>query len=715
MMVNLLSLPTPQMHRCWQRYFAAPKILRPVFCGAILVVLAAVVSPRVFAGGAVTDSPLLETLVVSASRSQALQSDLLTNQRRAQLPGPSLEAAELLQGLPGLQIDNRTNFAQDARLSLRGFGARSAFGVRGIRLLLDGVPLTLADGQGQLSSPLLDQIDSLELLSGPLAGLYGGGAGGVLALHSRALTDTGAQLAVSGGEFGLRREAVGVRGRWGQLGASLDLAHTEQQGDRPHSSVERRQGAGRLEYETQTGLEIKLKHEQSDDPLLQDPLGLRPEQWQADPYQDNPLAENFNTRKAVHHRQSSLSLRQDVGDWHWQAATWDGRRALTQYLAFSGSALTSSGGVVDLQRDFRGANASLARDFAWDDESFTLSLGGDWSQMDDRRRGYVNDLGTRGELRRNELGQVEARAGYGLVEWRGSGHWSAFAGLRREQVDFSVDDYFFVPATDASPGNPDDSGARDYANTAFAYGVQYRLSETWQLSASRGAAAETPTLTEMAYSADSSGMNTSLRAATSHQQQLSLAYGAPSPAGARQVRLTAFAIDTRDELLVAQSINGRSIYTNAAATSRQGLELAGKWSLTSRWRLQGAATMLSAEFARGELSGKRLPGVAERDYQLQLSFLPFASERLRLGLAAQRRGAVAADDANLVSAPEFTRWDLALDGDQPCARSEYHWWLKLANLTDEHYVGSVVVNQSSGRAFEPAAGRALQLGLTLHW
>ncbi len=650
---------------------------------------------------------VLETLVVRGQApSAALTAGLVRRDLVQNLPGSHLDASDLVRGLPGLQIDQRSNFAQDNRLSLRGYGARSAFGVRGIRLLVDAVPLTQADGQGQLSSPLSDGLEAVELLSGPLAGIYGGGAGGVLSLSSRAPESRAVQLDLTTGSVGLQRQALGASGRWGDLGAELRLARASQTGERPHSELERHQWGMRLEYQTQGDLHISLKHEQTDDPLLQDPLSLTPAQWRDNPLQLTPLAERFNTRKSVRHRQSSLSFNQTLGDWRWQLASWQGERDIVQYLAFSGAALSSSGGVVDLRRDFAGASASLARDFSLAGESFSWSLGGDWAQMDDRRRGYVNNLGERGELRRNELGQVQSRAVFSLLEWRGQGRWSAFAGVRREQHDFSVDDYLVLPAQGQTPANPDDSGVRDYTNNAWALGTSYQLSDSWRLGASSGSAGETPTLSEMAYSADSSGMNTQLQSARSNQQQLNLDYG--SGASERQLRLSLFNIHSRDELLVGQSINGRTIYANAAATRRRGLELWGRWSLNRQWQLQATATALSAEFAEGTLAGKHLPGVAERLGQLQLDFLPFASDRLRLMLIAQGRSAVAADDANQIEAPGFASLDFALEG---ALSPQLNWWLKLANLSDRQYVGSVVVNQSSGRAFEPGNGRSWSLGL----
>ena len=92
--------------------------------------------------------------------------------------------SESLGGVPGLVANNRYNYAQDLQISIRGFGARASFGVRGVKLYQDGIPFTMPDGQGQTGSFALDTAKRIEVLRGPFAALYGNASGGVIQLFT---------------------------------------------------------------------------------------------------------------------------------------------------------------------------------------------------------------------------------------------------------------------------------------------------------------------------------------------------------------------------------------------------------------------------------------------------------------------------------------------------------------------------------------------------
>lgn len=655
----------------------------------------------------------LETLLVTGERVQAsaMAKSLVIKSASEFMPGPRVDVNEILQGLPGVQVDSRTNLAQDTRISLRGYGARSAFGVRGIDLLVDGVPMTMPDGQGQLSSVMLDQLESVQVVRGPIASWYGNGAGGVIALQTALPDDNRAQIGVALGEHGLQRQQLNIAGRKNNLGGSLAYAQMEQDGERPHARAEREQLGLQLFYENDNDLQIRLKHDLTDDPLLQDPLGLTPEQWEEDPLQANDAAEIFNTRKSVEHQQTSLSLRQAQENWRWQAAAWSGTRAIEQYLGFSGVAISSSGGVVDLEREFGGANASLARDLDFFGRPLVATVGVEWAQMQDHRRGYVNNMGIAGDLRRDEVGDVDAQDGYGILQWSLTDRLDIYTGVRRSLVDFQVDDAFIVPPSNANAGNPDDSGVRDYADTSHASGVRFSINERWSLSTSYGRGFETPTLTEMAYKSEGAGLNTDLEAATNQQYEVGIGYQNTRA----EFNFSAFIIDTENELVVDQSLNGRTSYTNAAATRRDGFELFGRLHFTEQWQLQTSITLIDAIYTKGEWDNHQLPGVAREQYQLDLQYLPFSSERLIFSAGVHKRTAIATSDSNEIFAPGFYRIDVAIEGKVQPVKFDIDWWLKVANLTDENYVGSVIVNQSSGRAFEPAPRRSVLGGISIRY
>lgn len=669
--------------------------------------------------GAHADS-VLETLVVgdpSLARESSLAPALAGVESNAQLPGLRIDSAELLKGLPGVQADSRSNYAQDTRVTLRGFGARSAFGVRGIDLQIDGVPLTTPDGQGQLSSVALDGVTRVEVLRGPVAALYGNGAGGVISLHSRAPEENHIGLGVTAGEDDLTRHTL--RGEWrqGALGARINAAKFSTDGNRPHASAERQHAGAQVYYTAASGIEAVLRLDTSRDPLLEDPLGLTPAQWREDPFQANTAAELFNTRKSVEHRQVSLTLRQAVGAGRWQTALWRGEREIIQYLGFPGdnnpeTGAIGSGGVVDLQRDFYGASGNYSHDFSLRDTLLTATVGAELATMEDRRRGFVNNRGVAGDLRRDELGEVDGLDFYSILQWQLNPRLQLYGGARHSDLEFSVDDYYvIVPGTTETPENPDDSGARDFAEWSSAFGANYTVTDNWILFASVGRGFETPTLTEMAYRSDgNSGLNLGLDAAENNQRELGVRY---IESETTEISLTVFDVDSADEIVVDQSVSGRTTYRNAAGTERMGVELSGQIQLAPAWLARGNVNYLDAEYSRGEWQGNRLPGVAQHNHYAQLRWQPLLDERLALAVAVLHRSKVSTADNNQDFAPAATTADIALSSRQTFGDWQFNAWIKVSNLTDQNYVGSVIVNQGNGRSFEPAPGRNLNAGLEL--
>jgi iron complex outermembrane receptor protein len=446
-----------------------------------------------------------------------------------------------------------------------------------------------------------------------------------------------------------------------------------------------------------------LRLDTSRDPLLEDPLGLTPAQWREDPLQINTAAELFNTRKSVSHRQASLTLRQSEGIGRWQGSVWQGSREISQYLGFTGEAIGGAGGVVDLQRDFYGASGNYSRDFLWQETLITATLGGEVANMEDRRRGFVNDFGVAGDLRRDELGEVSSRDVYSILQWQASNHLQFYGGARHSDLEFEVDDYFIVA------GNPDDSGARDFAEWSSAFGANYVLTENWILFGSAGRGFETPTLTEMAYrSDDSSGLNLGLDAAENRQRELGVRY---RESDVTEFAITMFGVDSIDEIVVDQSVGGRTTYRNAAGTERKGIELSGQINFAPAWLARINMNYLDAEYSQGEWQGNRLPGVAKHNHYAQLRWQPLLDERLTLAVAMLHRSKVAAGDSNQDFAPAATTADIALSSRQGFGDWQFNAWIKVSNLTDKNYVGSVIVNQGNGRSFEPAPGRNVNAGL----
>lgn len=626
-----------------------------------------------------------------------------------QAPGMRTDAAELLEGISGLQVDTRFNFAQDTRITLRGFGARAAFGVRGVRLRLDGIPLSMPDGQAQTSSILLDEPAAVEVLRGPLAAIHGNSAGGVIDLQSERPWQSYVSANLSAGSA--NRERQHVRGVYvdEQQSISADYARFRTDGDREQGSVERDQWALRWYRDITNDIEMIVRIDDNDAPLLQDPSALSPEQWREDPTQTASQAITFNTRKTIRHQQQSITLRQLANNQrlNWQASLWNGKREIEQYLGFPGSAITASGAVIDLQRSFTGVNASASIS-PLAETPWQLTVAVDHEYQKDERLGFVNDFGNRGDLRRDETGRVESTDLSVISDWQFAERWVWVAGLRTSEIDFTVDDRFIVP------GNPDDSGAVDYRENAWSSGLNYQIRQGLSVFVATGEGFETPTLTEMAYQNEGSGLNTALRPARIRQHEVGLKLQQQN----LRLQSSLFVIDSRNDLVVDQNNDGRTTYRNAAETERKGFEVSGQWNFHANASWRASYTWLNARYGQipdDNASGMRLPGLARSNLFQQWEWRPHGDQRLQLMLTQRFRSRVATSDANDSFAPSYTLWDFAIRGEAQYGSWLLQPWFRVENLADKAHVGSVVVNQGNGRTFEPAPGRIWMAGITLRY
>jgi len=648
------------------------------------------------------DGSAVEVLVISASQQQQawLQTPASVSIKTLPEAGLLIDSGQLLQGVPGLQVDSRANFAQDTRLSLRGFGSRSAFGIRGLYLQQDGIPLSAPDGQGQLSSVLLDHIGQIEVLRGPLAVLYGNGAGGVISLSSReqvpAAVGTSVAFSEAHQQYQLRLSQQTATDSW-QLAAK----HFETDGFRPHSAARKQQLQLGWQRLLSDELTLKVRVDWADDPKLQDPLSLSVQQWRENPEQTASQATLFDTSKTTRQQQLSVAL-QNSGNAPWQVAAWQGKRDVNQRLAFTGEAISSAGGDIALERDYQGINAQKKWQL-----SPTLSslVGGAWVESDDWRRGFVNQFGQRGELRRDEVNLAENRDLYWRFSYQPLAALSFDGGLRYTELHYQIRDSFI------QPGNPDDSGSKTYYQQSAAIGLNYQFAEHWSWFISTGKGFEAPTLAELAYKPAGSGLNLALEASENRQWESGLKYQATNSS----VSLSLFSVRSNDELLVASSNNGRTSYRNAGNTKRDGLEFSMQQQLLANLQHEFSLTLLDARFQSAELQGNRLPGVAKTDAYWQLRYQPASNLPLYVEWTSKYRSRIATDDTNSNFAPAAVTFDAAVYAQQRLNSWQLKYWLQLQNLTDRQNVGAVVVNQSNGRAFEPAPGRQLSVGLSMDY
>lgn len=642
-----------------------------------------------------------EYIVVTASQSKqpwlTTPASVTRVDVERQLPSLNIDAGDALQGIPGIQADSRYNYAQDTRLVVRGFGSRAAFGVRGLQLNIDGIPLSMPDGQAQTSSILLDTMSSVEVLRGPLAVIYGNAGGGVVEWQSEVPQSTELGIATQQSADNLQRYTIDATyaGQSNQLNVFASDFSTD--GPRPHNSAERQQQAIRWYTDLSDKQRLVIRYDNNYAPLLQDPSALTPASWRADPTQTVQRAIDFNTRKSIHHRQGSISWFYDNDDISHRVSAWQGDRNIEQFLPFSGEDISSSGAVIDLSRQFEGIHAYSR----WQPgTNFALTAGWMSEFQQDHRRGFVNDMGNLGDLRRHEFNNIDSHSIYSRVDWQFRPNWSVEAGARYNWLDYQVRDLFITEQ------NPDDSGEREFDELSFAGAITSQLSETTSSYLSYGEGFETPTLTELAYRNEGSGLNNQLT--PSNNQQLEL--GMKSRIGSDwRIGASLFDIRSDNEILVDQSNDGRTTYRNASKTLRQGIELSVQGSITDTLTSYFSYSYIDAEFDSGPLSGNTLPGVSNKQLYGRLNW-SFA-DQWQMKLAARHRGETYTSDSNEQSAPSYTLVDIAVQKQWQIGQNSIDSWLMLDNLTDKQYVGSVVVNQGSGRSFEPGVGRQLSVGL----
>ncbi|HSD40686.1 MAG TPA: TonB-dependent receptor [Burkholderiales bacterium] len=618
--------------------------------------------------------------------------------------------SESLGPVPGLVANNRYNYAQDIQISIRGFGARASFGVRGVKLYQDGIPFTMPDGQGQTGSFALDTAKRIEVLRGPFAALYGNASGGVIQLFTQ---DGPPQPTLSAGfafgSYGTWRANAQFGGQAGRLNYIADASRFMTDGYRDHSAAERNLGNLKLTYAPDADSTLTVLATTQNQPDSQDPLGLTAQQLQQNPRQAGAGAELFNTRKSVGQTQGGLAYQRRVtGKDTISAIAYGGHRDVNQYLAFTGAAPTSSGGVVDLDRDFYGGSLQWNRATELAGGPLTFTLGLDYSNMAEDRQGFVNNFGVQGPQRRNERDTVYAFDQYLQFQWEFATRWQLSGGVRHTYVPFKVQDNFVTAA------NPDDSGSINYSGTSPVLGLLYKVTDTVNVYGAVGRGFETPTFAEIAYRPDGQpGVNFSLQPAISTNSEI----GVKAYLGANtRANLALFYIDTEDDIVNGPQIQpGRNTFVNAAKTNRQGAELAVDSVLGAGFSTLVAFTWLDAQFkdfsAGGvSFSGNRIPGVPATSAYAELGWA-YAPLGFSTALSGRWASRVYTDDANSSYAAAYTVFNWRAGFQQTGRGWRLAEFVQVNNLTDKQYVGSVIVNAANAQFFEPSPTRNWLVGI----
>ncbi|USX14190.1 TonB-dependent receptor [Oxalobacteraceae bacterium OTU3CAMAD1] len=676
-----------------------------------------------------TDAPV-EVVVVSATRVGHTVFDMpaaidVVDAARIHESQARVNASEALAAVPGLVAQNRQNYAQDLQISSRGFGARSTFGVRGVRLIADGIPASMPDGQGQAATFNLDMAERIEVLRGPFSAIYGNHSGGVIQMFTR--DGDGAptiETSLTAGSYGTRKADVNAQGKQAGVGYVLDASRFETDGYRAHSAATRDQAFAKLTVKPMDNAKLTIVANALRQDDTQDPLGVTWATYQRDPRAGETdatdtqtpkrtLADRYNTRKSIDHTQIGATWEQRFGQDRLRVTAYGGNREVIQYQAFSRgfqAPPTHSGGVVNFARDFYGTDLSWMHVSQLAGGKLSTTVGVEYGRSTDGRQGYENfigaQLGVKGALRRDEQDKVSNLDPYVQAEWQ-SGPWMLSAGLRRSTVKISVDDRFL--------SNGNDSGSLEYSHTTPVLGVLYRVSPMLNVYASAARGFETPTLNELFYSGTGGGFNFGLQPAKSTH----LEAGIKSKLDERtSINAAVFQVRTTDEVVVDSSGGGRTSYRNASKTLRQGLEV----SLDSSWRYglstRVALTSLRAIYDQSYgavLEGSRLPGVPNANAYAEVAWKD-SGDRYGAALEAIASSKIYADDGNVDQpAPGYGILNARVSAKQQWRGWRFKQFVRLNNLLDKNYVGSVIVGDTNKRYYEAAPQRNWLVGASAQY
>jgi iron complex outermembrane recepter protein len=672
----------------------------------------------------------MNVVVVSGTRSEQSSFDLpasidVVDAAQIHDTQPRVNASEALAAVPGLTARDRQNYAQDLQISSRGFGARSAFGVRGVRLVADGIPATMPDGQGQAATFNLDMAERIEVLRGPFSALYGNHSGGVIQLFTR--EPKGAptvETRFAAGSDGLRKTDINAQGRSGAVGYLLDGSRFETDGYRDHSAATRDQAYAKLVIEPSADSRLVVTASGLRQDETQDPLGVTWGTYQRDrragetdatdtQSPQRTLAERYDTRKSIDHQQVGVTWQRRFGKDTLQLTAYGGNRRVIQYLSFSRGFQGSpgnSGGVIDFDRDFHGveANWRMVREIAGG--TLRANAGLELARSVDARQGFENfvgnTFGVKGRLRRDEQDEVRSLDPYVQLEWERD-RWVVSGGVRRSRLDFRV--------TDAFVSNGNDSGSAHYRHTTPLVGVLYKVSPTLNVYASAARGFEAPTLNELFYSSTGAGVNFGLKPSIgTHLEAGIKSMLAP---GVR-VNAALFQVRTQDELVVNSSSGGRTSYRNATATLRQGGELSLDAAFGAGWNAKLALTALHAIYDEGfgtVAEGSRLPGIPKASLYGEFGW---KEQQGRFGAALETiaNGRVYTEDTNTQTpAPGYAIFNARVHATQQLGKWRLKEFARVNNLFDRDYVGSVIVGDANRRYYEAAPGRNWILGMSAQY
>lgn len=649
----------------------------------------------------------LDEIVVTATRMEASVGDVarsisLVDKERIQNATQQLGLGEALAGVPGLYIQNRYNFSQDLSISLRGFGSRASFGIRGIRVYVDGIPETLPDGQAQVDSIDLGSAESIEVLRGPASSLYGNASGGVIAIETElGNTRPYVEAGFASGELGFEQYGLKTGGSWQAVDYLFNASRQEIDGYREHSFAEGSLLNGKLGVRLGGDDRLTIAVNHTDQPTALDPGGIDAARAAA-----NPRA--ARERNLLFDGGESLS-QQRVG-LVYQRERPGGNLLLRNYYVwrdFENRLPFVEGGAVDFDRFFYGAGVQYGFGEQLPDAA-DVTVGVDFDRQDDDRRRFDNNQGALGDLVFDQRERVDSLGAYLLGQYELGERWAVSAGLRYDQVAFDVSDRFLAD------GN--DSGDIEFDQVSPSLGASFQFGENVAFG-SFSSSFETPTTTELANPDGSGGFNAALEPQRADNYEL----GLKGERTGIYYELALFHIELTDELVPFEiaGFPGRTFFSNAGESERTGVETALSWQHDSGFGADVSYTWSDFTFdtftdeSGNPFSGKQLPGLPEHFGYVGVTWQTTGGFYARL--ESRYSGELYADNANSVRVGSYTV--TSLRASQEIERGDWivRPYVGVNNLFDERYNSHIRTNAFGGRYYEPAPERNVYAGIDVRY
>ena len=512
--------------------------------------------------------------------------------------------------------------------------------------------------------------------------------------------------------------AVGDGSHAGDVDYTVSTNRFTTHGYRDHSGARKNLANARLGVRINDVSKLTLLLN-SVDIKANDAGGLTADEWRDNPRQ-SPRGDQYNTRKNTRQTQAGLRYeRQLSAQDDLSVMMYAGERETTQFQSIPRAPQlkpSHAGGVIDLTRHYQGIDTRLTHRGELL-VPVTLTAGLDYENMSERRKGYENfvmvngapQYGEQGALRRNERNLMWNVDPYLQTQWQLTDKLSLDAGVRYSSVWFDSNDYYITP------GNGDDSGDTSYHKWLPAGSLKYALTDAWNVYLSAGRGFETPTINELSYRSDNqSGLNFGLKPSTNDTVEI----GSKTRIGNGLFTAALFQTNTDNEIVVDSSSGGRTSYKNAGKTRRQGMELGLDQQFGESWRLKAAWTWLDATYRTNvcddaSCNGNRIPGIARNMGYASFGYQP--EQGWYAGSDIRYMSDIMANDENTAKAPSWTVVGLTTGYKWSYGRMDMDLFGRIDNLFDREYVGSVIVNESNGRYYEPAPGRNYGIGLNLAW